>query len=52
MIEVNTISAFWYDGSTPIADLNDGRSVVLSDEDARRVFDWFAMMADLPTSVA
>jgi hypothetical protein len=48
MIEVSTINSFWYDGNTPIADLKDGRSVVLSEEDAQCVFDWFAMMADLP----
>jgi hypothetical protein len=46
MIDVKTVSGFWYDGNTPIAELVDGREVVLSEEDAQRIMDWSQALAD------
>jgi hypothetical protein len=45
MIDIETVSAFWYDGNTPIAELVDGREVVLSEEDAQVIFDYTAASA-------
>ena len=42
MIDIKTVSGFWYDGNTPIAELVDGREVVLSEEDAQHILDWTA----------
>ena len=45
MIDITTVQGFWYDGNTPIANLVDGREVVLSEEDAQHILDWTAEMA-------
>ena len=45
MIDIETVSGFWYDGNTPIAELVDGREVVLSEEDAQCILDWTASIA-------
>jgi hypothetical protein len=45
MIDIETVSGFWYDGNTPIAELVDGREVVLSEEDAQHILDWTASIA-------
>ena len=45
MIDIETVSAFWYDGNTPIAELVDGREVVLSEEEAQLIFDATAFTA-------
>jgi hypothetical protein len=45
MIDIKTVSGFWYDGNTPIAELVDGREVVLSEEDAQHILDFTASIA-------
>jgi hypothetical protein len=46
MIDITTVQGFWYDGNTPIANLTDGREVVLSEEDAQFILDWSASIAN------
>lgn len=46
MIDITTVQGFWYDGNTPIANLTDGREVVLSEEDAQFILDWSASLAN------
>lgn len=44
-IDIEKIDALWYDGNTPIADLKNGDSIELTNEQAQSILDWCANLA-------